>query len=76
MAAWTALEFVGRKNGGLSVVPGSHKTGLHLHCYPDWKAVNFAYYGVSKDIYRRFAAKRVHLEMEPGDTVFFHPFLT
>ena len=75
MAAWTALEYVGRGNGGLSVVPGSHKTGLHLHEYPDWTAVNFAYYGVNKETFSRFAAKRVHLEMKAGDTVFFHPYL-
>lgn len=75
IAAWTALQYVGRKNGGLSVVPGSHKTGLHIHHYPKWPSVNYKYYGINDDAFSKFAAKRIHLEMYPGDTVFFHPYL-
>jgi phytanoyl-CoA hydroxylase len=72
LGAWTALEPVDRENGCLSVVPGSHRGGLSKHVNPDWDYLNMGY----------FAAEgvgahpgRVHLEMQPGDTVFFHPLL-
>ena len=72
VAAWTALEPVTRENGCLVAVPGSQKGGLVPHENPDWEHVNLAYFGaagVGAD------APRVHLEMDPGDTVFFHPEL-
>lgn len=73
VAAWTAMEKVTRENGCLIAVPGSHKTELLEHGYPDWEGgVNAAYVGimgVTSDI------KYVHLPMEKGDTIFFHPLL-
>ncbi len=74
VASWTALEPVTRENGCLVVVPGSHRGELRPHGNPpglEW--LNGGYWGVldvaeEKD-------RRVHLEMEPGDTVFFHPIL-
>jgi phytanoyl-CoA hydroxylase len=72
VAAWTALEKVNRENGCLIAVPGSHKTELLEHGYPDWEATNAAYVGlmgVTSDV------KYVHLPMEAGDTIFFHPLL-
>lgn len=73
VAAWTAMEKVHRENGCLIAVPGSHKTELLEHGYPDWEGgVNPAYVGimgVTPDI------KYVHLPMEKGDTIFFHPLL-
>ena len=73
VAAWTAMERVTRENGCLIAVPGSHRTELMEHGYPDWEGgVNAAYVGimgVTPDI------KYVHLPMEKGDTIFFHPLL-
>lgn len=73
VAAWTAMEKVSRDNGCLIVVPGSHKTELLEHGYPDWEGgVNKAYVGimgVTPEV------QYVHLPMEKGDTVFFHPLL-
>jgi phytanoyl-CoA hydroxylase len=72
VATWTALERVTRENGCLVVVPGSHRGELLPHQNVEWEWVNTAYWGargVGAD------ARRVHLEMEPGDTVFFHPLL-
>ena len=67
---------INRENGGLVVVPGSHKQGQLLeHGYPDWEkegGVNKAYYGIKnlpKDL------TYVYLNMGVGDTVFFHPLL-
>jgi len=72
VATWTALEPVTRENGCLVVLPGSHKGELLPHENPDWEWLNGAYWGaagVGAD------SRRVHLEMEPGDTVLFHPIL-
>lgn len=72
VAAWTAIDPCTRENGCLVAVPGSHRGGLLEHGNPDWEWLNFAYFGA-----RGVGAEteRVHLEMQPGDTVFFHPLL-
>ena len=72
VASWTALEPCTRENGCLVVVPGSHEGKLLEHENPDWEWLNRAYFGVRGE---GAVAERVHLEMEPGDTVFFHPLL-
>ncbi|XP_077329826.1 phytanoyl-CoA dioxygenase, peroxisomal [Lithobates pipiens] len=73
VCAWTAMEHIDRSNGCLVVVPGTHKGELKQHDYPEWEGgVNKMYHGV-----RDFDpnSPRVHLVMEKGDTVFFHPTL-
>ncbi len=72
VASWTAIDPCTRENGCLVVVPGSHKGELLPHENPDWEFVNFAYFG-AKGVGSH--PERVHLEMNPGDTVFFHPVL-
>jgi phytanoyl-CoA hydroxylase len=77
VASWTALERVTKENGCLVALPGTHKGELVPHENPDFEFLNGGYFGA------RFAdaekddlmQQRVHLEMEPGDTVFFHPVL-
>ncbi|XP_061116391.1 phytanoyl-CoA dioxygenase, peroxisomal [Conger conger] len=73
VCAWTAMERVNRRNGCLVVLPGTHTGSLLEHDYPEWEGgVNKMYHGIrgySPDL------PRVHLEMEKGDTVFFHPLL-
>ena len=72
VASWTALEPCTRENGCLVVIPGSHRGELIPHETVDWEWLNGGYFGaqgISAD------AQRVHLEMQPGDTVFFHPVL-
>ena len=71
VGVWTALERVTRENGCLVVMPGTHRGELREHDYPDWEHKNHLFVGV-KDL---DAEGRVHIEMEPGDTVFFHPLL-
>ena len=71
VASWTALEPVTRENGCLVVLPGSHRGELLKHGNPDWEHLNTGYFGVESVE----AEERVHLEMNPGDTVFFHPIL-
>lgn len=72
VCAWTAMETVTRENGCLVVLPGSHRGMLQPHEYPGWEnGVNKMYHGiVGFD-----GHNRVHLPMEKGDTVFFHPIL-
>lgn len=72
VAAWTAMEKVNDENGCLVVQPGTHKLNLQQHDYPEWEGgVNGMYHGI------RGAENnpRIHLHMEKGDTVFFHPLL-
>ena len=71
VATWTALEPCTRENGCLTVVPGSHRAGLLEHENPSWEHLNFGYFGAKGEP----STERVHLEMEAGDTVFFHPLL-
>ncbi|KAM8974677.1 phytanoyl-CoA dioxygenase, peroxisomal [Pelodytes ibericus] len=73
VCAWTAMEQIDRSNGCLVVLPGTHKDSLKQHDYPEWEGgVNKMYHGV-QDYDPN--APRVHLVMEKGDTVFFHPLL-
>lgn len=72
VASWTAMEPCTRENGCLVVVPGSHAGKLLQHENPGWEHVNFLYVG-AEGVGSETA--RMHLEMEPGDTVFFHPKL-
>ncbi|XP_074873939.1 phytanoyl-CoA dioxygenase, peroxisomal [Carettochelys insculpta] len=73
VCAWTAMEHIDRSNGCLVVLPGTHKGSLKQHDYPDWEGgVNKMYHGVRD--YNK-SLPRVHLFMEKGDTVFFHPLL-
>ncbi|XP_065840772.1 phytanoyl-CoA dioxygenase, peroxisomal-like [Oscarella lobularis] len=74
VCSWTAMQRVHRDNGCLVVQPGSHQTVGRLlpHDYPKWEGgVNKMYHGVdySPDM------PRLHLEMNAGDTVLFHPLL-
>ncbi len=73
VASWTAMTRVTKENGCLVAVPGSHRDGLMPHENPDWEHLNGGYFG-AKGLGDRID-DRVHLEMEPGDTVFFHPII-
>ncbi|XP_074124725.1 phytanoyl-CoA dioxygenase, peroxisomal [Sminthopsis crassicaudata] len=73
VCAWTAMEHIDRNNGCLVVLPGTHKGTLKPHDYPKWEGgVNILFHGIQDyDINQ----PRIHLVMEKGDTVFFHPLL-
>ncbi|XP_064224496.1 phytanoyl-CoA dioxygenase, peroxisomal isoform X3 [Aotus nancymaae] len=73
VCAWTAMEPINRNNGCLVVLPGTHRGSLKPHDYPKWEGgVNKMFHGIQD--YEENTA-RVHLVMEKGDTVFFHPLL-
>ena len=71
VATWTAILPSTRRSGCLAIIPGSHKGRLLEHANPDWEYVNFAFYGIEAPNLE----DRVHIEMEPGDTLLFHPLL-
>lgn len=73
VCAWTAMEHIHRGNGCLVVLPGTHKGELEAHGYPAWAGgVNKMYHGIQSFDPNK---ERIHLEMQTGDTVFFHPLL-
>ncbi|CAI9153958.1 unnamed protein product [Rangifer tarandus platyrhynchus] len=73
VCAWTAMEHTDRNNGCLAMLPGTHKGPLKPHDYPQWEGgVNSMFHGI-QDYDKNNG--RVHLVMEKGDTVFFHPLL-
>jgi phytanoyl-CoA hydroxylase len=72
VATWTALDPCTRENGCLAVVPGSHHGELLAHENVDWEYVNFGYFGAAGV---GAASERLHLELQPGETLFFHPLL-
>ncbi|XP_004691162.1 PREDICTED: phytanoyl-CoA dioxygenase, peroxisomal [Condylura cristata] len=73
VCAWTAMEHIHRDNGCLVVLPGTHKGTLKPHDYPQWEGgVNIMFHGIQDYDENN---NRVHLEMQKGDTVFFHPLL-
>jgi ectoine hydroxylase-related dioxygenase (phytanoyl-CoA dioxygenase family) len=68
--AWMAVDAATRENGCLQFVPGSHRMGVVPHVkYPD---------GVHGELPRKLVERTLaergvcHLEMEPGDVVFWH----
>lgn len=74
VASWTAMENINKQNGCLVVIPGSHKTELLEHGYPEWEGgVNKMYYGIQNINVEKL--NLVPLIMDKGDTVFFHPLL-
>jgi phytanoyl-CoA hydroxylase len=71
VATWTAILPTTRDNGCLAVIPESHKAGVLAHGTPDWDYLNHGFFAIEDvDIERR-----VHVEMQPGDTLLFHPLL-
>lgn len=74
VCSWTAMQRVDRNNGCLVVIPGTHTGELLRHGYPNWEnGVNKMYHGIQD--YKVDEKQLVYLEMDCGDTVFFHPIL-
>jgi phytanoyl-CoA hydroxylase len=72
LATWVAIDRCTPENGCLVVVPGSHRGELLAHENPGWEYVNYLYVG-ARGVGEQ--TERLHLEMEPGDLVVFHPVL-
>jgi len=74
VCAWTAMQKITRLNGCLCVDPKTHQGKLFKHEYPSDGIVNKAYHGIQGNV-ESDSENLVHLEMNIGDTVFFHPLL-
>lgn len=73
-ASWTAMQRITRENGCLCVDPGTHTGQLFKHEYPKDGVVNKAYHGI-QGMTEADTVSLIHVDMEPGDTIFFHPLL-
>ena len=71
VGVWTAMAPANRESGCLAIIPGSHKGALLDHGNPDWEHVNYAFYGAENVTF----SNRQFIEMDVGDTLFFHPLL-
>ncbi|XP_017786931.1 PREDICTED: phytanoyl-CoA dioxygenase, peroxisomal-like [Nicrophorus vespilloides] len=70
VGSWTAMEKINVENGGLYVLPGTHKGPLFPHGNSE-DCSNEFYHGV-----RGFDhLPKLHLTMDKGDALFFHPHL-
>ncbi len=72
VGTWTALERATKENGCLVDIPGTHTTPVLEHGNPAWENLNFGYFGAKG---YDASSQRVHFELEPGDTILFHPHL-
>ena len=71
IGVWTAMLPAPREAGCLAVVPRSHRGELYEHGDPDWEFVNAGFFAAQgADV-----QDRVHVAMDPGDTLLFHPLL-
>ncbi|XP_075986082.1 phytanoyl-CoA dioxygenase, peroxisomal-like [Anticarsia gemmatalis] len=73
VGSWTAVDHVHYDNGCLFIVPGSHKA-KQLYEHDGRKNTLKLYHGVDEEVLAP-PEKQVQLEMSPGDTVFFSPYL-
>lgn len=73
VCSWTAMQHVDRSNGCLVLYPGSHKSELLAHGYPQWEGgVNKMYHGIL-NVPNTYP--KIYAEMDVGDTIFFHPLV-
>lgn len=66
LTVWIAVTEATRENGCLLVAPGSHKRGLATHCHDPRS--NYSRQAIPEEL---VGDRRVALEMQPGDVVFF-----
>jgi phytanoyl-CoA hydroxylase len=67
LTVWISVTEANQHNGCLLVAPGSHKSGLALHCH-DTRA-NYSRQAIPE---RLVGDTRIALETEPGDVVFLN----
>ncbi|KAJ8708594.1 hypothetical protein PYW08_009976 [Mythimna loreyi] len=71
VATWTPIDPVSRDNGCLYMVPGSHQPGILYEHDEQENSAKLFFFGIVNSGEVAPEHRRVYLEMEPGDTVFF-----
>ena len=69
VCAWTAMEHIDRNNGCLVVLPGTHKSTLKPHDYPQWE-VGLCSSWVFIGIFYCFNFPSVYIKSFTNDTAF------
>lgn len=69
LGTWTALDRTAADNGTISIIPRSHTWDILPHGAPKGDGANYGVFGVEG--YDNHPDE-VTLELEPGDTLFFH----
>lgn len=67
VSAWTALGHESESNGGLSLIPGSHRTEFGAHQFDDAK---FFIHNLPDN--QETLNKAINVTLEAGDVLFFH----
>lgn len=65
--AWTALDFEGPDNGGMRVIPGSHRAVFDADCFDDQR-----FFREEGQINRDWIRRAVEIQLSPGDVLLFH----
>ncbi|NKI35894.1 phytanoyl-CoA dioxygenase family protein [Wenzhouxiangella sp. XN79A] len=67
ITAWTALGFEAEGNGGMRVIPGSHRAGLEPERFDAQR-----FFRTDLPANRDWLERAVQVDLEPGDVLFFH----
>ena len=68
--AWTALDRESRSNGGMCLIPGSHRATFDIDAFDSQR-----FFRPDYPANRPWIARAVQIELEPGDVLFFHAAL-
>ena len=65
--AWTALGVESADNGGMRLIPGSHRKPFAAECFDEQR-----FFRTDLPANQRWLDQAVQMDMRPGDVLFFH----
>jgi len=68
--AWTALDVESRDNGGMCLIPGSHRAAFEARAFDEQ-----CFFRPDRPANRAWIERAVQVDLEPGDALFFHAAL-
>jgi phytanoyl-CoA hydroxylase len=68
--AWTALDVEGPDNGGMQLIPGSHRAVFGAESFDGER-----FFRADHPANRRWIERAVQVDLSPGDVLFFHASL-
>ncbi|KAJ0171953.1 hypothetical protein K1T71_012716 [Dendrolimus kikuchii] len=75
LTVWTAIDPATKDNGCIYLLPGSHKAELLYNHTDEDDKTKLMFHGIKNEDYIAPKDKWVYVEMEPGDTIIFNPYL-